>query len=96
MNDEKIFMGGYIMCDNTKCLKDCIGRIFINKEWFEDNFVEITGFKNKEDFFFNYLNEDIEKLIHKAIEDEIEFKLEQPECPCFRSKEIFKKHIGGM
>ena len=43
-----------------------------------------------------YLNEDIEKLIYKAIEDEIEFKLEQPKCPCFRGKEIFKKHIGDI
>ena len=32
MNNEKIFMGGYIMCNNTKCLKDCEGCIFINKE----------------------------------------------------------------
>ena len=38
MNNEKIFMGGYIMCNNTKCLKDCEGRIFISKEWFENNF----------------------------------------------------------
>ena len=76
MNSEKIFMGGYIMCSNTKCSKDCDGCIFINKEWFENNFAEITGFKD--------------------IEDEIEFKFEPPECPCFRSKEIFKKHIGGM
>ena len=94
MNNEKIFMGGYIMCNNTRCLKDCEGRIFISKEWFENNFAEVTGFKDKENFFFNYLNEDIEKLIYKAIEDEVEFKLEQPECPCFKGKEIFKKHRG--
>ena len=55
MNNEKIFIGGYILCNNEKCLGDCEGCVLINREWFEKKYSEITNFKNKEDFIHRRL-----------------------------------------
>lgn len=95
MNNEKIFIGGYILCNNEKCLGDCEGCVLINREWFEKKYSEITNFKNKEDFFFNYLNEDMERIINEAIKDNEELEFEIPECKCFKCKEKFRIYMKG-
>lgn len=67
-NSRRIFIDGALCCSVSDCSGDCEGYAYIDKEWFDNNYLEITGFKNEDSFYCNYLYPDSEKILDKAVE----------------------------
>lgn len=77
----KIFIDGAICCSVPDCFRDCEGYAFIEKKWFYENYLKISGFSNKEEFFSNYLYPDAEKIVESAIKNNKLISLSTP-CNC--------------
>lgn len=68
-NARKIFIDGAVCCSKKDCSGDCEAYIYLNKDWFDNNYLDITGFKNEESFYSNYLYPDSKKILDKSIRD---------------------------
>lgn len=91
-NSVKIFIDGSKCCSKKDCSGDCEGYAFIEKKYFLENYLKISGFSSEDEFFSNYLYHDSEKILEDAIKNNKLIDLKEPSnCNEFKSNEFFTK-----